>query len=406
MSSWNWISNNFYNGELFFYIVPLLLLAILIALIFLPEEDEQDENDDKAEDLTPSTESVTEIEPVSIDLDLSENTSNIIITSLADDVTMVDEVFDAIPLTPPVVEEVTPPKTLEDGLQKTKTGFMARLKTLFSSSIVDDDLIEELEEILYTADIGSATVEWLFAGVKSERKSLKTGEDVKNYMKREILSVLKAVEKPLLPPDGKPGVLLMVGVNGAGKTTTIGKIASLFRTKYNKKVMLAAGDTFRAAAVEQLEEWGRRAECEVVKEKEGADPASVAFNAIAGAKAREVDVLIVDTAGRLQNRVNLMEELKKVRRVIDKAHEGAPHEVLLVVDANNGQNAVRQAIEFHEMIGLTGIIITKLDGTAKGGVVIGIARELGIPVRLIGIGEKIEDLRAFDAQAFTEALFS
>ncbi|MCK5808021.1 signal recognition particle-docking protein FtsY [bacterium] len=312
---------------------------------------------------------------------------------------------DAIPISLST-EDFSKPKTLEDGLQKTKTGFMARLKTLFSASVVDDALIEELEEILYTADIGSTAVQWLLDGVHKERKSFESGDDVKTFMKKEILAVLQSVEKPLLPPDGSPGVLLMVGVNGAGKTTTIGKLASLFRKKYDKKVLLAAGDTFRAAAVEQLEEWGRRAECEVIKEQEGTDPAAVAFNAVSKAKAQNADIVIVDTAGRLQNRVNLMEELKKVRRVIDKAHQGAPHEVLLVVDANNGQNAVRQAVEFHQMIGLTGIIVTKLDGTAKGGVVIGIARELGIPVRLIGIGEKIEDLRPFNAFDFTEALFN
>lgn len=405
MSSWDWISNSFYNGELFFYIVPLLLVAILIALVFLPDEEELQEPEEEKELQDATKVDVEKSEPVSINLDLSADNSAVTFSSLAEDVSTSDEMVDAIPISLST-EDFSKPKTLEDGLQKTKTGFMARLKTLFSASVVDDALIEELEEILYTADIGSTAVQWLLDGVHKERKSFESGDDVKTFMKKEILAVLQSVEKPLLPPDGSPGVLLMVGVNGAGKTTTIGKLASLFRKKYDKKVLLAAGDTFRAAAVEQLEEWGRRAECEVIKEQEGTDPAAVAFNAVSKAKAQNADIVIVDTAGRLQNRVNLMEELKKVRRVIDKAHQGAPHEVLLVVDANNGQNAVRQAVEFHQMIGLTGIIVTKLDGTAKGGVVIGIARELGIPVRLIGIGEKIEDLRPFNAFDFTEALFN
>ena len=205
--------------------------------------------------------------------------------------------------------------------------------------------------------------------------------------------------------DLKPAVFLMVGVNGAGKTTTIGKLASKF-TGEGKQCVLAAADTFRAAAVEQLTVWGERTGCQVISDKEGADPASVAFNAINSGKSRGSDVVIIDTAGRLQNRVNLMDELSKINRVAGKALEGAPHETILVIDANNGQNALSQAKQFGEAVNVTGIIVTKLDGTAKGGVLIGIAKELSLPVYFVGIGEKVEDMRPFDPEEYTEALFS
>ncbi len=420
MSSWTWLSNAFYNGELFFYLIPFLLVVVTVVLFFAPEDEEQEQK--QKNDKLPINEAESDDSPNSaeaVELDLSEQKTDAPVVSLAEEMWQSarpeeDAGTVETPRPSPVAEQEQKhapkmekePRSLEEGLKKTKSGFMARLKQLFSASAVDDALIEELEEILYTADIGTKTVSWLLSGVEQQRGNFSSGDDVKTFLKSEIEHILQSVEKPLEPPVGEPGVCLMVGVNGAGKTTTIGKLASLFSEQYGKRVVLAAGDTFRAAAVEQLEEWGKRADCEVIKGKEGADPASVAYNAIEGAKARKADVVIVDTAGRLQNRVNLMEELKKVRRVIGKAHEGAPHEVLLVVDANNGQNAVRQAADFHKEIGLTGIIVTKLDGTAKGGVLIGIARELGIPVRMIGIGEHIADLRAFNARDFTEALFS
>lgn len=319
----------------------------------------------------------------------------------------VQEIEEAVP---EVAEEIIPevkekPATsYSDGLAKTRGGFISKLKNLFKSSAVDDDLIEEMEEILYTADIGVNTVTHFLTEIEKNRKNFSSGEDVRDFLKKMIYDIVKPVEKKLDPGMKEPSVLLMVGVNGAGKTTTIGKLTKKFKDG-GRDVILAAGDTFRAAAVEQLMVWGQRTDTEVIRDKEGADPASVAFNAVNSAVSRGKDTVIIDTAGRLQNRVNLMEELKKVGRVIGKAKEGAPHEVILVVDANNGQNALSQARQFNEAVGLTGIVITKLDGTAKGGVVIGIARELGLPIYYVGIGEAVGDLREFNADQFVEALF-
>lgn len=302
-------------------------------------------------------------------------------------------------------EPETPAATIKSGLEKTrKGGFMSRLIGLFRNNVVDDDLIEELEEILYTADMGVATVSWLMDLVNKNRSKFKSGDDVKLFLKEKIREVLVQTYKPFPEITEKPTVFLMVGVNGAGKTTTIGKLAHKFIAQ-GKVPMLAAGDTFRAAAVEQLKVWGERNNCTVISDKDGADPASVAFNAVNSALSKDVDVLLVDTAGRLQNRVNLMEELVKINRVIGKAKEGAPHETIIVIDANNGQNALTQAKQFSEAVKVTGIIITKLDGSAKGGVIIGISKELGLPVYLVGVGEKIEDLRPFDPNEFVDALF-
>ena len=308
-----------------------------------------------------------------------------------------------LPETSPEPEK--PAATIKSGLEKTKKGgFMSRLIGLFRNNVVDDDLIEELEEILYTADMGVATVSWLMDLVNKNRSKFKSGDDVKLFLKEKIREVLVENYKPFPEITEKPTVFLMVGVNGAGKTTTIGKLAHKFIAQ-GKVPMLAAGDTFRAAAVEQLKVWGERNNCTVISDKDGADPASVAFNAVNSAVSKDVDVLLVDTAGRLQNRVNLMEELIKINRVIGKAKPGAPHETIIVIDANNGQNALTQAKQFSGAVKVTGIIVTKLDGSAKGGVLIGIAKELGLPVYLVGVGEKIEDLRPFDPNEFVEALF-
>jgi fused signal recognition particle receptor len=310
---------------------------------------------------------------------------------------------ETLPETSPEPEQ--PAATIKSGLEKTKKGgFMSRLLGLFRNSVVDDDLIEELEEILYTADMGVATVSWLMDLVNKNRSKFSSGDDVKQFLKEKIREVLVANHKPFPEITEKPTIFLMVGVNGAGKTTTIGKLAHKFIAQ-GKVPMLAAGDTFRAAAVEQLKVWGERNNCTVISDKDGADPASVAFNAVNSAISKDVDVLLVDTAGRLQNRVNLMEELIKINRVIGKAKPGAPHETIIVIDANNGQNALTQAKQFSEAVKVTGIIITKLDGSAKGGVIIGISKELGLPVYLVGVGEKIEDLRPFDPNEFVEALF-
>ena len=302
-------------------------------------------------------------------------------------------------------EPETPAATIKSGLEKTrKGGFMSRLIGLFRNNVVDDDLIEELEEIFYTADMGVATVSWLMDLVNKNRSKFSSGDDVKLFLKEKIREVLVANHKSFPEITEKPTIFLMVGVNGAGKTTTIGKLAHKFIAQ-GKVPMLAAGDTFRAAAVEQLKVWGERNNCTVISDKDGADPASVAFNAVNSAVSKDVDVLLVDTAGRLQNRVNLMEELIKINRVIGKAKPGAPHETIIVIDANNGQNALTQAKQFSEAVKVTGIIVTKLDGSAKGGVLIGIAKELGLPVYLVGVGEKIEDLRPFDPNEFVDALF-
>jgi fused signal recognition particle receptor len=313
------------------------------------------------------------------------------------------EPVETFPETSPEPEQ--PAATIKSGLEKTrKGGFMSRLIGLFKNNVVDDDLIEELEEILYTADMGVATVSWLMDLVNKNRSKFSSGDDVKLFLKEKIREVLVENYKPFPELTEKPTIFLMVGVNGAGKTTTIGKLAHKFIAQ-GKVPMLAAGDTFRAAAVEQLKVWGERNNCTVISDKDGADPASVAFNAVNSAVSKGADVLLVDTAGRLQNRVNLMEELIKINRVIGKAKPGAPHETIIVIDANNGQNALTQAKQFSEAVKVTGIIVTKLDGSAKGGVIIGISKELGLPVYLVGVGEKIEDLRPFDPNEFVEALF-
>ncbi|MBV71627.1 MAG: signal recognition particle-docking protein FtsY [Myxococcales bacterium] len=299
-------------------------------------------------------------------------------------------------------------KTLGQGLARTKAGFVSRLSQLFKKNkAIDDDLIGDLEEALFTADIGVRTSQRLVDMVNEKLSAgqLKDSQQVWSQIKDEIRNILSFESKPLDLDAHTPYVIMVVGVNGAGKTTTIGKLASLYR-RSGKKVLLAAGDTFRAAAVEQLEVWGQRADVPVVRGRENQDPSSVIFDACQRAEAEGFDVIIADTAGRLQAKKELMEELAKVQRVIDKALPGAPHSAWLVLDATVGQNAISQAKEFSQTVDLTGVVLTKLDGTAKGGVVIGICDEMKFPVRYIGIGEQIEDLRVFDPKAFADALFS
>ncbi len=295
---------------------------------------------------------------------------------------------------------------LKEGLARTRKGFVERVESIFAGKKIDEETLEELEEILITSDIGTkSTAEIVdFLKDKAKKGEIKDSGSVKEYLKEEMVSLLGS-SQPLVLFGEKPFVILAVGVNGVGKTTTIGKLASRFISE-GHSVILAAGDTFRAAAIEQLEIWAQRTGAQLVKHQSGSDPAAVAFDAIEAAKARGVDVVIVDTAGRLHTKSPLMEELKKVRRVIDKAMPGAPHETLLVVDATTGQNALRQAQMFNEAIGVTGIALAKLDGTAKGGIVFAIRKEFGIPVRLIGIGEGVDDLRDFEPKEFVEALFS
>ncbi|MCS5451372.1 signal recognition particle-docking protein FtsY [Enterobacter huaxiensis] len=320
------------------------------------------------------------------------------------------------------VEEQPEEDTVQEQEKPTKEGFFARLKrsllktkenlgsgfiSLFRGKKIDDDLFEELEEQLLIADVGVETTRKIIANLTegASRKQLRDAEALYGLLKDEMGEILAKVDEPLNIEGKTPFVILMVGVNGVGKTTTIGKLARQFEQQ-GKSVMLAAGDTFRAAAVEQLQVWGQRNNIPVIAQHTGADSASVIFDAIQAAKARNVDVLIADTAGRLQNKSHLMEELKKIVRVMKKLDEEAPHEIMLTIDASTGQNAISQAKLFHEAVGLTGIALTKLDGTAKGGVIFSVADQFGIPIRYIGVGERIEDLRPFKADDFIEALFA
>jgi len=295
---------------------------------------------------------------------------------------------------------------LKDGLTKTRKGFIGRVESIFTGRKIDDETLEELEEILITSDVGIKAVEEIMAVIrqKVDKGEVRDADSVKELLKKEMLSIL-GHSQPIVVYGNRPFVILAVGVNGVGKTTTIGKLASRFYSQ-GFSVLLAAGDTFRAAGIEQLEIWAKRAGAQLVKHQHGSDPAAVAFDAIKAAKNRGLDIVIVDTAGRLHTKSNLMEELKKVRRIIEKAMPDAPQEILLVVDATTGQNALRQAELFNEATGVTGIALTKLDGTAKGGIILAIKKGLGIPIRLIGVGEGIEDLRDFDPKEFVEALFS
>ncbi|MFP2514928.1 signal recognition particle-docking protein FtsY [Buttiauxella agrestis] len=337
-----------------------------------------------------------------------------------------EELAEELPVAAVIAEEVAEEQPAEEIQQEqerpTKEGFFARLKrslvktkqnlgsgfiSLFRGKKIDDDLFEELEEQLLIADVGVETTRKIITNLTegASRKDLRDAEALYGLLKEEMGEILAKVDEPLNVEGKTPFVILMVGVNGVGKTTTIGKLARQFQQE-GKSVMLAAGDTFRAAAVEQLQVWGQRNNIPVIAQHTGADSASVIFDAIQAAKARNVDVLLADTAGRLQNKAHLMEELKKIVRVMKKLDEDAPHEVMLTLDASTGQNAISQAKLFHEAVGLTGITLTKLDGTAKGGVIFSVADQFGIPIRYIGVGERIEDLRPFNAGDFIEALFA
>ncbi len=297
---------------------------------------------------------------------------------------------------------------LKRSLARTKQNIGAGFFGLFKGKKIDDELFEELEEQLLIADVGMDTTMKIIGSLteKADRRELKDGEALYSLLKEEMTEILAEVEQPLTVDSSKaPYVILMVGVNGVGKTTTIGKLAKQFQNE-GKKVMLAAGDTFRAAAVEQLQVWGERNNVPVVAQHTGADSASVIYDAIESAKARGIDVVIADTAGRLQNKSNLMEELRKIVRVMKKVDDSAPHEIMLTLDAGTGQNAISQAKLFSDVAPVTGITLTKLDGTAKGGVIFAIADQFTIPIRFIGVGEGIDDLRPFVAQDFIDALFS
>ena len=296
---------------------------------------------------------------------------------------------------------------LKKGLTKTRENFTHNIERLIIGyADIDDDLIDDLEETLLMADVGVKTTETLIAAVRKgiRQKEIHTPEDLIPFLEKEIVQILETGENTFRMAEQGPTVLLVVGTNGVGKTTTIGKLSAYYR-RQGKSVLLAAADTFRAAAIDQLEIWGKRADAQVIKHGEGSDPAAVVFDALQAAKARHTDIVIVDTAGRLQTKSNLMQELEKIYRVIGREIPGAPHETLLVLDAGTGQNAIRQAELFTQVAPVSGIVLTKLDGTAKGGVTIGIKSQLSIPIKWIGIGEGMEDLRPFHAEDFVNALF-
>jgi fused signal recognition particle receptor len=297
---------------------------------------------------------------------------------------------------------------LKESLTKTKENLVKKVDTLLlGRKEINEEFLEELESILISADIGIKATQKLVQRVKDKalRKELEQPDLVKDYLKKEVLAILQQQEHPLVIPENGLFAIMTVGVNGTGKTTTIAKLAKKWNEQ-GRHVLLVAADTFRAAAVDQLEVWGKRVGCEVIKQRMGADPSAVVFDAVQAAKSRDIDIMIIDTAGRLHTKVNLMEELKKIKRIIGREVEGAPHETLLVLDATTGQNGINQARQFKEALGVSGIVLTKLDGTAKGGMIIGISEELQVPLRYIGIGEEIDDLREFQAEDFVEALFS
>jgi fused signal recognition particle receptor len=297
---------------------------------------------------------------------------------------------------------------LREGLTKTRSGFTGRLdQLLFGKKEISEDLLEGLEEVLFTSDLGVATTQELIRLVQEgvARKELVQPEKLRAALKEHIRTFLNVPDVARRTPNaGEPYVIMIIGVNGVGKTTTIGKLGHQLKAQGNS-VMLVAADTFRAAAVEQLEIWAQRVGADLVKQRPGADPSAVVFDALASALSKQINVVLIDTAGRLHTKVNLMEELEKIYRVAGRKLPGAPHEVWLVLDATTGQNAIAQAELFHKAIGVTGIVLTKLDGTAKGGIVVGISHQLKIPIKFIGIGETVDDLRPFDASDFVEAIF-
>ncbi len=313
----------------------------------------------------------------------------------------IQTLFGSVPTEPNLLDR------LKAGIEKTRSGFVDRIEdVLAGKKEIDAELLEELEYTLITADIGVRTVEDILERIRQQvdRRSMGDATQIKNLIREQLLEVLRASENAIRVVATPPAVVMVVGVNGAGKTTTIGKLAHRFLGE-GRKVLLCAADTFRAAAIEQLEIWAHRANVDLIRQKTGADPSAVVFDALQAAKARGVDYVIVDTAGRLHTKENLMAELEKMRRTCQRVVPGSPHEVWLVLDATTGQNGLEQARKFTESAGVTGIILTKLDGTAKGGVVVAIARELNLPIRFVGVGEKIDDLLPFEPESFVDSLF-
>jgi fused signal recognition particle receptor len=313
----------------------------------------------------------------------------------------IQTLFGSVPQEPTLLEK------LKVGIEKTRSGLMDRIEeAVTGKKQIDAELLDELEYALITADIGVKTATEILDSIRArvDRHMVDDAAELKNLIREHLLEVLQASDRPPARVDEPPAVVMVVGVNGAGKTTTIGKLTHRFKQE-GRSVLMCAADTFRAAAIEQLEVWGQRTGTDVIRQKQGADPSSVAFDALQSAKSRGVDYVIVDTAGRLHTKDNLMAELDKMRRTIRKVIPDAPHEVLLVLDATTGQNGLEQARRFTETSGVTGIVLTKLDGTAKGGVVVAITRELGLPIRYIGVGEKVDDLLPFDPETFINSIF-
>lgn len=315
---------------------------------------------------------------------------------------MIQTLFGAVPQEPNLLDR------LKAGIEKTRSGLVDRIEDALSGKKeIDANLLDELEGTLITADIGVQTSTEILERIRQrvDRHLINDAQELKSLIRESLLEILEAVERPLPRVTTPPAVVMVVGVNGAGKTTTIGKLARRFQNE-GHGVLLCAADTFRAAAIEQLEIWGKRTGTEVIRQSAGSDPSAVLFDALHAAKARKVDYVIVDTAGRLHNKANLMSELEKMKRTASRVIPDAPHEVLLVLDATTGQNGLEQARKFTESSGVTGIVLTKLDGTAKGGVVVAISRELGLPIRYIGVGEQADDLLPFEADKFIESLFA
>lgn len=384
-----------------YYVVPLILLALL----FLYQLK-------RAKLKHPPT-----IPPEKLEKHKLQNVEHISISTKVEPKTVPEDMRAGLekPRSPEEVEEILDDSQaswlsrLRDGLSKTRNQFSNSLGNLFGTrKVFNDELLEELHENLYRSDMGVETADRMVAALKktfSGQESMPTWEEASAAMRDEVVTIFSGSEKALNVPTAGPMVILVVGVNGVGKTTSIGKLAARFVSE-GKSVLLCAGDTFRAAAIEQLSIWGERLNVPVIKHQPGADPASVAFDGVKAAKARGVDVLLIDTAGRLHSKAELMEELSKVKRVIQKELPEAPHETWLVIDSTNGQNAVQQVKAFQELISLSGLIVTKLDGTAKGGVIVGIHHKFGIPIRYIGVGEKAADLKAFSARDYADSLFS
>jgi len=403
-SLYNWMLDNGYDPAIIPYVAAGVAVVIVILMMRYLKGDKTESIQDS---VVEESATETQVEEPIADKTPVEEPPGVVVE--------VEEVVEPAVTEEPepeVTEEPVPAKSFFDrvksGLSRTKAGLTEQMTTLFAGNPeIDDDLMEEIETLLLMADIGvEATTEIIQRLTdRVERKQLSDGDALQAALKQELAELLEPVDQPLeLHTDQSPMVILMVGVNGVGKTTTIGKLAKKYQAE-GKSVMLAAGDTFRAAAVEQLQVWGDRNNVPVVAQHTGADSASVLFDALESAKAKNVDVLIADTAGRLQNKDNLMQELQKVVRVMQKLDPSAPHEVMLVLDAGTGQNAISQAKEFKEAVGVTGITLTKLDGTAKGGIIFAIAKQFGLPIRFIGVGEQADDLRPFEAKAFVEALF-